>query len=307
MQRIETLDIAKGLGIILVVIGHFMSMASYPGKVIYSFHMPLFFFISGVCFNKQKYYTIQLFLENRFRTLLWPCFIFTIIISLLQTWLLDIPLSQLQRGLPGALWFPPILFFAEIIYFPLASYERRLKILVLFSAYCLCMSNLHIIYDLPYKVSFLPKAIFYYGLGHTLKHIIQNRIEKQKTCPSITTLKKALGLMLIVVLLTLIDAKESTALGIGVKLLAALIGIYSMLLFSSMRIKTLRSLVLYLGNNTLVIMAVHVFFIRLCVYYLQPKLENHLIYKISEFILVWFICLLTVQLVNKYAVWIKRI
>jgi len=53
MNRIDYLDIAKGIGIILVYIGH-----CYIGERtqtlsnviywIYSFHMPFFFFVSGM-------------------------------------------------------------------------------------------------------------------------------------------------------------------------------------------------------------------------------------------------------------------
>ncbi|MBF1069294.1 MAG: acyltransferase family protein, partial [Prevotellaceae bacterium] len=52
-KRIEALDIAKGIGIILVIIGHMSS--SYLRDWIYSFHMPLFFIISGICFKTEKY------------------------------------------------------------------------------------------------------------------------------------------------------------------------------------------------------------------------------------------------------------
>ena len=41
-KRVEALDIAKGIGIILVIIGHMSS--SYLRDWIYSFHMPLFFY-----------------------------------------------------------------------------------------------------------------------------------------------------------------------------------------------------------------------------------------------------------------------
>lgn len=38
---------AKGIGIILVVIGHALTMGEYARAFVYSFHMPLFFIISG--------------------------------------------------------------------------------------------------------------------------------------------------------------------------------------------------------------------------------------------------------------------
>ena len=50
-QRIEQIDYAKAIGIIMVVVGHVGSLITNNVqlvKYIYSFHMPLFFIISGV-------------------------------------------------------------------------------------------------------------------------------------------------------------------------------------------------------------------------------------------------------------------
>lgn len=46
-QRNRSIDIMKGIGILLVVIGHLVYGTSYPFRLIFSFHMPLFFLISG--------------------------------------------------------------------------------------------------------------------------------------------------------------------------------------------------------------------------------------------------------------------
>lgn len=67
-NRIKTIDIAKGLGILLVVIGHSMQTGSYPMRVIWTFHMPLFFFLSGFCYNQYKY-TFSTLLKARIRPL----------------------------------------------------------------------------------------------------------------------------------------------------------------------------------------------------------------------------------------------
>jgi fucose 4-O-acetylase-like acetyltransferase len=53
-QRIAVLDVAKGLGILLVVLGHndvFRERAPAAYEAIYLFHMPLFFFLAGVTFR----------------------------------------------------------------------------------------------------------------------------------------------------------------------------------------------------------------------------------------------------------------
>ena len=55
-DRIEFLDIAKAICIVLVVLGHLnpvpepQAWAAFV-KVIYSFHMPLFLFVCGFLFN----------------------------------------------------------------------------------------------------------------------------------------------------------------------------------------------------------------------------------------------------------------
>lgn len=54
-KRIDYYDIAKGIGILLVVIGH-VKLKKYPyiQNFIYSFHMPLFFIISGYFFRPKE-------------------------------------------------------------------------------------------------------------------------------------------------------------------------------------------------------------------------------------------------------------
>lgn len=49
--RLDYIDVAKGLGILLVVIGHNQALSDATPdvhRVIYLFHMPLFFFLSGI-------------------------------------------------------------------------------------------------------------------------------------------------------------------------------------------------------------------------------------------------------------------
>lgn len=52
-KRLEYIDIVKGIGIFLMVLGHSYSEdnASLIIKWLYSFHMPLFFIVSGVLYG----------------------------------------------------------------------------------------------------------------------------------------------------------------------------------------------------------------------------------------------------------------
>jgi fucose 4-O-acetylase-like acetyltransferase len=59
-NRLVTIDVAKGIGILLVVLGHsYLSTSNVKlFDIIYSFHMPLFFFLSGVFFKFDKNFKI---------------------------------------------------------------------------------------------------------------------------------------------------------------------------------------------------------------------------------------------------------
>lgn len=73
-QRIESIDIVKGLAIFLMVLGH-----SYSGENgeyillwIYSFHMPLFFITTGILYGMRKNSVIKFNIKKKLKTILWP-------------------------------------------------------------------------------------------------------------------------------------------------------------------------------------------------------------------------------------------
>lgn len=53
-ERFTHVDIMKAIGIVLVVVGHSPGLNPFIKHVIYSFHMPLFFFISGLLLTEAK-------------------------------------------------------------------------------------------------------------------------------------------------------------------------------------------------------------------------------------------------------------
>lgn len=57
-KRNEVFDLARGIAIILVVIGH-SGCPEYLRNFIYLFHMPVFYTFSGYFFNSKK--NIQVF------------------------------------------------------------------------------------------------------------------------------------------------------------------------------------------------------------------------------------------------------
>lgn len=78
-DRIDWIDNLKAIGIYLMVLGHHETMSNDVVKYIYSFHMPLFFFISGFLFYYERYPTIKGFALQRIKTLIVPYFVFSFI------------------------------------------------------------------------------------------------------------------------------------------------------------------------------------------------------------------------------------
>lgn len=74
--RNATIDIAKGIGIILVVLGHNWLVAGDKGKLfdlIFSFHLPLFFFIAGLTLRSRD--SLRGFVLDKADALLKPYFV----------------------------------------------------------------------------------------------------------------------------------------------------------------------------------------------------------------------------------------
>lgn len=86
MNRIISLDIARAICIILVVIGHYVpdnSPAWYVmlHDIIYTFHMPLFMFVSGYVYMiTKKNIGYKSFLIKKIKRLMIPYFVLLLLL-----------------------------------------------------------------------------------------------------------------------------------------------------------------------------------------------------------------------------------
>ena len=87
-KRLEYIDTLKGFAIFLVIFGHvIIQLGGYPNftySIIYSFHMPLFFIISGFFFKSSLKLSLKDFFYKKSFQLLYPWFIWCIIIGIYQ-------------------------------------------------------------------------------------------------------------------------------------------------------------------------------------------------------------------------------
>ena len=115
--RLEWLDIAKGITIILMVMGH-SAIPNELARFIFAFHMPLFFIASGIT---TKYPSFLAFFKKKSKGLLFPFIIYSIIVLALKAVLIHNSIYEeftnwLKYGWLGmALWFVPVLYLSLIV------------------------------------------------------------------------------------------------------------------------------------------------------------------------------------------------
>ena len=80
-NRINYLDIAKGLAMICIIAGHLGVRAII--RVVFTFHVPIFFLISGYLINEKK--ELLPFIKDRAKRLLIPYYITCLVIIIIDT------------------------------------------------------------------------------------------------------------------------------------------------------------------------------------------------------------------------------
>lgn len=123
-ERWDELDVLKGIGIILVLFGH-LPINNEMHILIYSFHMPLFFFCSGIFFKRR---TLKENMIKDIRTILIP-YLFFAFVLILTLMMLSVkhtydPISSLNQlnlsifdrqcyPLYHTIWFLVCMFFVK--------------------------------------------------------------------------------------------------------------------------------------------------------------------------------------------------
>ena len=133
-ERDGRIDFLKGVGILLVIVGH-LNCHPLIKSFIYLFHMPLFFIISGYLFDHRS--SFRHFIKKKAATLLYPYFVFGGL-YIVYEWLLAVKLNlecdvefwrkhlfalvygnyifDNNADYIGVLWFLICLFWASLIY-----------------------------------------------------------------------------------------------------------------------------------------------------------------------------------------------
>lgn len=188
-RRVEWLDMLRGLAMACVILAHPIDVPSDVETLIYSFHMPLFFMISGATFRFEKYATLGACVKDQAIKLLVPYV--TLYLVCVPAWYLNhrvlgsstTPLDEFILGffaanqdvaaMPnGALWFLPALFLATVVYWGLCRLDRTGRVSLAGSlGTCFALGvALCTFTDAPvaWHVDCIPMIVFFYALGQQL-------------------------------------------------------------------------------------------------------------------------------------------
>lgn len=191
-KRLSWLDVGKGLGILLVIFAH-TELPYEIKKYIYTFHVPLFFFLSGYLFSSDNL-PFKTFFTKKFKGLIVPYLWFSLITYL---WLVlkfivgltgDAKVDILYAPIlgtfyairdsagsihNGTLWFVACLVCVELLFFLFIQMSRgnvkTLSLMLFVSSIIGYTYSIYIAKPLPWSIDAALSAVVFYGIGYLLK------------------------------------------------------------------------------------------------------------------------------------------
>lgn len=288
-KRIEYLDIARGIGILLVVLGHndFGAISPFFHQVIYSFHIPLFFFLSGYFINTSLSFFD--YSKKRFHSILKP-YLFTIFLIYFTSISFEkmgfqTAIGRIIKSLYGSidyidwaqLWFLPNLFVVSLYAFIFIVVVSKLRNrwvtwAILLATLVISLPLLRIFY--PFPISIFGKEYELLGLPFSLDlmllsgffFILGNEVRQGTSEGTFSPIWLLIGTGIGLIVLNIVfpysvDIAKRVYESLFVNTAEALLGILFVLALSrqiELHAGGLAPLFKYLGNISLIILLFHV-------------------------------------------------
>lgn len=306
--RIDWIDTAKGFVIILMVLGH----SSIPPTIhnwIYSFHMPFFFFISGMLIKNTTPSTfnafchdMHIFIKRKSKSLLQPFLIYSLInIAIYPIYgeqnLFTFIKGILTEGWGGyALWFIPVFFIANILCIVFTKTKAISYIIIIVMLLIGCSLDYYNI-NLPWNLASVPFSCAFIILGN----LFRNKIIK------ILGFKKIYLILLLLTFISIsfimsqnyrLDMCNNKILPVLPITICAMSGIIANIIVSKYmtRIKLCSSILQYTGKHTFEILA----FSQAIILIINANFTINFVYK---YLLLTFLLLIICYIkdyANKY-------
>lgn len=278
-ERDHAVDIMKGVGILLVILGHIDSTPLACKVWLYSFHMPLFFACSGLVFSVDRYDSFLKFAKARAKSVLIPLVCLGLALALLVNlreqilqvanggewsfkWGIKRILASLLLGHRlhrhyFSLWFLYVLFFGELAFYPIVKKGRDnpllyagLMVLGIAAQY---LVSRHV-RGWYWSLDLLPSSLAFLSMGYLLRLMRQKW--KDRRLDRLLPVLLACHLLFCALNYRVCVYMDLYAARIGNPvycLAAAFLGVFSMLILAE-KLERLK-LTEYFGRNTLVVYA----------------------------------------------------
>lgn len=258
-ERIDWVDTAKGWGIFFIILTH-IDFKTFSGWL-YSFHVPLFFFISGFLFSPKE--NFKIFFLNKFKKMIIPYFSMMFIVVFFQTFVMHLDsffqliLNGVLQIRYGTLWFLSTLIVTEFVFYFVEKISNyNLKWGIIFYLFILgLVYNIYVRKFLIWNLDVVPVALFYFSLGNLChkKEIILGKFNSFYWMPIFLLLDVSFNFLTVAISGEHLDMNFSLYGVVPFTILASLFGILWVVVTSRRKIK----LISYFGKNSLVYFALH--------------------------------------------------
>lgn len=181
-RRYKEIDLLKGYGIILMILGH-VPVTPFFMKIIYLFHMPLFFIASGFLYKESDQPILEL-IKKWFLRLILPYFLFSLcgyglwVIEikpqigkeLIKPLLAILLFNNQDMPITGALWFLSAMLFLYVLYYYIFRFikiEKWRALTVSVIVLCGYILNFYKII-LPWSIGIGMIGASFFYVGHIL-------------------------------------------------------------------------------------------------------------------------------------------
>lgn len=280
--RVEWLDVLRGMAIFLVVVGHSTLALDSRGLIarcLWSFHLPLFFMISGILHDPARYAGLAAYSRARCRSLLVPYVSFALWACLLLGtlhWWQGGDLGEYWRGAARHVafgtavvspeWFLPCLFVTELCAFLLLRMVNTpagiIAVACCSAAFGLASSlaGLRCVY---WGLSSATVAVLFFAVGYLLRPWVF-RVTSRPARPLVRGAQIAV-LLLLTVAAASIDPVKNDLMIAQIRpslFVGGFAGSLACILLAQMVFRN--RLLAYLGRNSLAIMYFSVFVPVVC-------------------------------------------
>jgi polysaccharide biosynthesis protein PslL len=330
-SRHTSIDIARGIGILFVVFGHNWIVGHEKGKlfnIIFSFHIPLFFFLSGLFMTQRN--GLRVYVIKKLDTLMKPYFVILFLVGLFIIPHESVnPLTYLARIVYGTgpilpskwlqLWFLPHLWVVSVLSYLCYMWANLESKTLLYKATFLIIiitigslgvqafwnkllpGTGIILPGLPFSLDIILISTFYFILGSFLKESVLNLKFNW-----LMFIIAAFSFLFIHLLFDYtIDLNMRRYDHVFFSTITALIGIYLVISLSSLLASKpiISKFLSYIGTASLIILIFHRF-IQIKIFKILSSMTSSpsVINALLSFVVAVSVSLLINELIKKYMV-----